>query len=81
MLRQHGGGERNRAHAQQKEKVQKQKPVIRSLDVREQAVVVDPHNPDKCEAEDESKIRRPLTEKLQRKIAAPGSGDLDFQDQ
>src|SRR5579863_9066813 len=81
MLRQHGRRKRNRSYTQQKKKVQKQKRIIRSLDVSEQAMVIDPHNPDEGETKDKGKIRGPLPEKLDGELSAASSRNLDFQNQ
>src|SRR5580692_5161524 len=44
-------------------------------------MVIDPHNADEGETEDKSKIRGPLTEKLNGKISAAGGRNLDLQNQ
>src|SRR5580698_10456365 len=44
-------------------------------------MVIDPHNPDEGETEDKGKIRGPLAQKLNGKISAAGSRNLDFQNE
>src|SRR5579872_4260311 len=81
VLSQHGRGEGNRTYTQQKQQIQEKERVVGTFDVSEQAMVIDPHNPNKSEAYDECNIRWPLLEELSSKISAASAWDLDFQNE
>ncbi len=60
MGRQQGSGERNHRYPQEKQKIEKEQPVVRAPDVIKQTMMVHPHNSNKSEAEQEGSISWPL---------------------
>ena len=75
------GGKRNGGDAEKKKEIQNHENVVGALDVIEEAVVIDPHDADECEADDEGKIERPLDEELVRERAAGRRRNFDVEDQ
>jgi hypothetical protein len=80
VLCQHGCRVRNCRYPKQQRKVQNHQGIVGAPDMGEQAVVVDPHDADKGEADDESDVRGPLSEELGRKVVLR-RGHFDFQNQ
>src|SRR5664279_2134278 len=78
---QHRSREWNNAHAKHEAQVDDEQHVISLSDMGEEPVVIDPHNADEGEADEESEIRRPLSAQLTQEISGIGAGDLDFQNQ
>ena len=56
---QHSSRERHRRNAQQQE-VKNKERIVTALDMRKQAVMINPHDTDEREADDEGKVGRPL---------------------
>src|SRR5438552_10135044 len=61
--------------------MQKQQPVVRSPDVVKQPVMVYPHNPDKREADQKSRIHRPLPGKCLSQMPYRSGWNFQVQDQ
>src|SRR5438874_3758758 len=84
MLAQYRRGEWHCRHSHEQQQIQDHQRVVRALDVVEQAMMVDPHDADKSEANNERHVSRPLPQQQRRQrhfADVAFVGDLQLQHQ
>jgi hypothetical protein len=77
----HGSGEGHNCDSEQQQQVHEEQPMIGAVDMREHAVMVDPHDSDEEEAQQKCEVRRPLAQQLAREISLRNRRDLDLEDE
>ena len=75
------GGKWDGSDAEEEEEIENQEHVVGALDVIVEAVVIDPHDADECETDQEGKVKGPIGQELARKRAAGRRRNLDVEDQ
>ena len=75
------GGKRNGSDAEKEKKIENEEQIIGTLDVGEEAVMIDPHDADEGEADDEGNVKGPVGEELAAQRRGARRGDLDIEDQ
>ena len=75
------GGKWDGSDAEEQQEIENQEQIIGALDVSEEAVVIDPHDADESETDQEGKVKGPIGQELARKRAAGRRRNLDVEDQ
>jgi hypothetical protein len=81
LRRQQRSCERNHANPKHQSQVQQQQSVVCLSDMRKQSMVVDPHDADEGEADEERQERWPLAREFGGQSRGVSAGDFDLEDQ
>jgi len=79
MRGEHGRRERNDDNAEQEQQIQNEEHVIGTGDMCEKAVMIDPHNSNKGETDEEREVSGPLPQQIPRQLAASRRRNLDLE--